>query len=226
MVTKLKLCELIHSRFACDPYKANPVFEAIYTAMSQGEDVELYFKGCSRVIGTFLNSAIGTLYGWIQKEEIEKHLSFPDADEDMLKKLKLVKNTAIKFYADHPQYLRKNLPRPQVFNSVGLISPIDSDSSVLLKHESIELAELESLAKENVVSGTVLSAIEEAERYDEDSFRFIGVRIYCRPCDYEKVLSNSRYKGCSIYEVNNSSPHIVLRFTPPEKDNFVEAEIS
>lgn len=90
---------------ACDGQK---VYEIIKAALCENKKIELSFAYVNELTPTFLNSAIGQLYGCFPAEQIESNLLFMDISEEDDIILKRVIERA-KTYFEHAYTCRKAL---------------------------------------------------------------------------------------------------------------------
>ncbi len=82
------------------------VYERIRKAISQKRSVTLSFMNITSTTPTFLNVAIGQLYGVFSEEEIRAKLTVKDVEPEDLVLLKRVAETA-KAYFKNPELHRK-----------------------------------------------------------------------------------------------------------------------
>jgi hypothetical protein len=81
------------------------VHAAIIEAIKKGDKVRLSFKGVEDLTSTFLNAAVGQLYGELSEEELKECLLPPsDASQEDLALLKRVVETAKNFFGDQPKF--------------------------------------------------------------------------------------------------------------------------
>lgn len=81
------------------------VHAAILKAIKKGDRVRLSFRGVEDLTSTFLNAAVGQLYGELSEEELKECLLPPcDASQEDLALLKRVVETAKNFFADQPKF--------------------------------------------------------------------------------------------------------------------------
>jgi hypothetical protein len=90
---------------ACDGQK---VYEIIKAALCENKKIDLSFAYVNELTPTFLNSAIGQLYGCFPAEQIENNLLFMDISEEDEIILKRVIERA-KTYFEHAYTCRKAL---------------------------------------------------------------------------------------------------------------------
>jgi len=103
MVKEEPLLVILHSIFGpmCTSAKAGQWLhdEIIAPMLRERRRVLLSFKNVETVIPTFLNAAIGQLYGEFSEERIRELLSVEDIAQDDLNDLKRVVENAIKYFA-------------------------------------------------------------------------------------------------------------------------------
>lgn len=80
------------------------VYNQILPALKAGMDVELSFCGRIFVITAFLNAAIGKLYNGQFSDETLAHISYIDADESDLEKVRRVVENAKLYYKNNPKF--------------------------------------------------------------------------------------------------------------------------
>jgi hypothetical protein len=75
------------------------LFEAVQEALDKGEEVMLAFEGVSTITSVFLNTAVGCLYAYFDKSDLERRLHWRGLDATDESMLQLVKRNAIRFYS-------------------------------------------------------------------------------------------------------------------------------
>lgn len=68
-------------------------------ALSRGESVCLDFSGVSTLTSSFLNAAIGCLYGKFTREDLDRRLTWTGLDETDESVMRLVQQNAIRYFA-------------------------------------------------------------------------------------------------------------------------------
>lgn len=81
-----------------DRESGNKLFSKIKQLIDEGRHVRLSFAGTSEVIPTFLNSAIGQLYGCFARGVIQDRLSVDGLENEDLQTLKQVVDNAVRYY--------------------------------------------------------------------------------------------------------------------------------
>ena len=105
MIT-LPVFAIVGSSFCVASDDGEKVHERIRKAIRQGRSVALSFLNVTSMAPTFLNVAIGQLYGEFSEEEIRAKLTVKDMEPDDLVLLKRVVETA-KAYFKNPELHRK-----------------------------------------------------------------------------------------------------------------------
>lgn len=81
------------------------VSQAIVSAISQGQEVRLSFKGCEVLTAAFLSAAVGQLYGRFPEKYLDKLLLTPvDISRDDSLYLKRVRESAKDYFRDPGRY--------------------------------------------------------------------------------------------------------------------------
>ena len=81
------------------------IYQEIKSNLDQGKNVELTFEGVKDLTSSFLNSAVGQLYGKIDNKVLkEKMLPPTGASQEDLALLKRVVERAIDFFKDPERY--------------------------------------------------------------------------------------------------------------------------
>lgn len=81
-----------------DPDDGAQLCEQAAAAMERGESVHLDFEGVTTLTSSFLNAAIGCLYGTFSREDLAARLTWSglDATDDSL--MRLVQENAVRFF--------------------------------------------------------------------------------------------------------------------------------
>ena len=98
--TTIKALDIVGTSVAVSSDDGQKLFEEISKAIEQGEDVEVDFSGIDLIVSTFLNAAIGQLYGKHTSESIKEHVSVKNLSNDDLNILKKVVERAKQYFAD------------------------------------------------------------------------------------------------------------------------------
>jgi len=93
-IITLSVFEIIGSPLCVASDDGEKVYERIRKAIRQGRSVVLSFVNITSMVPTFLNVAIGQLYGQFSGEEIRTKLTVKDMEPDDLFLLKRVIETA------------------------------------------------------------------------------------------------------------------------------------
>jgi hypothetical protein len=85
-----------------DPEDGERLCEAAAVALRGGASVCLDFSGVSTLTSSFLNAAIGSLYGLFPAEDLAQRLNWIGLDETDESVLRLVQANAIRYFATPP----------------------------------------------------------------------------------------------------------------------------
>ena len=106
----IKIAKIIGTEIAMSPDDGEKVRAKIEEALSQlpeeGGSIRLCFTGLSMVTTSFLNPAVGVLYGRYDNGLLSRTLSAPDASQSDKKLLQEVIRTAKQYYEDPDRYRR------------------------------------------------------------------------------------------------------------------------
>jgi hypothetical protein len=105
-IITISVFEIVRSPLCVASDDGGKVYERIGKAIRQGRNVALSFMNITIMSPTFLNVAIGQLYGVFSEEEIRAKLTVKDMEQDDLVLLKRVVETA-KAYFKNPELHRK-----------------------------------------------------------------------------------------------------------------------
>lgn len=105
-IITLPVFEIVGSSFCVASDDGEKVYERIRKAIRQGRSVAPSFMNITSMAPTFLNAAIGQLYGEFSEEEIRAKLTVKDMEPDDLVLLKRVVETA-KAYFKNPELHNK-----------------------------------------------------------------------------------------------------------------------
>ena len=95
---KIYLSEILNQNSAPFSGQGDIVFREICRYFDDDKEVSISFKGIDLVTPTFLNVAIGQLYGKYPEEKIRELLSVKDIEKDDLYLLKRVVDNAKVFF--------------------------------------------------------------------------------------------------------------------------------
>ena len=85
-----------------DPDDGFRVCEQARPALERGESVVLDFAGVTDLTGSFLNAAVGCLYGTFSADDLEQRLTCLGLDVTDESVLRVVKENAVEFFALNP----------------------------------------------------------------------------------------------------------------------------
>ena len=80
MEERLFVAEYVQKNQAISSEEAETVYNALHGILKNGQKVILDFSGISLLISSFLNSAVGRLYGEFKPDTIEKLVSYENLD--------------------------------------------------------------------------------------------------------------------------------------------------
>lgn len=98
--TTINAHDILDSSAAISSNDGDLIFEELRKALTDGEDIEVDFSGLEIIVSTFLNSAIGQLYGKFSADHVKQHLAVTGLSNEDLLKLKLVVDRAKQYFAD------------------------------------------------------------------------------------------------------------------------------
>lgn len=98
--TTINAFNIIQTSAAVSSDDGELIFSEIRKGLEEGEDIEVDFTGLEIIVSTFLNAAIGQLYGKYDPALIREHLSTKGLSNDDLNKLKQVVERAKQYFAD------------------------------------------------------------------------------------------------------------------------------
>jgi len=106
----LNVRSLIDTKIASFSGQGDVVFREIKIFFDKNEKVVLSFKDMELITPTFLNAAIGQLYGIYPRHKIKELLSVDDIEDDDLYIIKRVVDNAIEFFKRRNVYERNQIP--------------------------------------------------------------------------------------------------------------------
>ncbi|MEO6423670.1 MAG: STAS-like domain-containing protein [Candidatus Nitrotoga sp.] len=92
--------EIVGSHLCVSSSDGQKIYERIAAALKENRGVTLSFMGITTLTATFLNTAIGQLYGLFNGEQIRSLLKVQDMQSDDLALLKRVVETAKQYFKD------------------------------------------------------------------------------------------------------------------------------
>lgn len=99
-MVQIALTRAVESPFLVDEADGILVFQSIAPLLKQGQTVSLSFEGAQTVTTSFLNRAVGDLFGQVAPEVVEQQLIFECIDAEDLRRIERVKLMAAAFYQD------------------------------------------------------------------------------------------------------------------------------
>jgi hypothetical protein len=112
-MNEIKVGTILNSAFAVSTEDGEKIFRLINDSFNRNDDVVIDFKNVDLIVSTFLNAAIGQLYGEHPTEYIQQHLSILNMSNEDLQVLKLVTDRAKEYFADKRGFdkvFKKNFP--------------------------------------------------------------------------------------------------------------------
>lgn len=97
---KLSIFEIVGNPLCVASSDGQKVYDRLYAALMEGQQVILSFHNVSTLTSAFLNAAIGQLYGAFSEEQIRALLKVQDMQTDDLALLKRVVDTAKLYFKD------------------------------------------------------------------------------------------------------------------------------
>lgn len=115
-MNEIKVGDVLHSSFAVSTEQGETIFKLIHDSFTQEDQVTVDFTNVDLIVSTFLNAAIGQLYGEYPTEYIQKHLTVEHMSNEDLQVLKLVTDRAKEYFADKRGFdnvFKKNFPNAE-----------------------------------------------------------------------------------------------------------------
>lgn len=97
---QIDVIKTLGSPFAVSTEEGEILHDQILTFFTKGQKVQINFKGVEIIVSTYLNAAIGQLYGEFEIEFIQNHLSIQNMQNDDLNILKKVTDTAKQYFSN------------------------------------------------------------------------------------------------------------------------------
>ena len=101
---KISLFEVVGSPFCVASDNGQKIHDRVATALKADRDVVLSFRNVTALTATFLNTAIGQLYGTFSEEKIRSLLKVENAKPDDLRLLKSAVNNAKLYFKDPERF--------------------------------------------------------------------------------------------------------------------------
>lgn len=99
-VVTINIFHELNSPFAVSTEEGEKIFSLISEQLNHNKKVDLDFKNVQLIVSTFLNAAIGQLYGVYSTEIIQQNIGIINMAEDDLNILKKVTDTAKLYFYD------------------------------------------------------------------------------------------------------------------------------
>ena len=97
---RISLFEIVGSPLCVASSDGQKVYNRLSAAFEKGQGVALSFHNVTALTATFLNVAIGQLYGTFSEEQIRNLLKVEDVEQDDLALLKRVADNAKLYFKD------------------------------------------------------------------------------------------------------------------------------
>lgn len=101
---RISIFETVGSPLCVAINDGQKVFDHIATALKADWDVTLSFHNVTTLTATFLNTAIGQLYGTFTEEKIRSRVNVKDIEQEHLVLLKRVVNNAKLYFKDSQRF--------------------------------------------------------------------------------------------------------------------------
>lgn len=112
-MNEIKVGNVLNSTFAVSTEQGETIFKLIHDSFTHEDQVTVDFTNVDLIVSTFLNAAIGQLYGEYSTEYIQKHLTVEHMSNEDLQVLKLVTDRAKEYFKDKRGFdnvFKKNFP--------------------------------------------------------------------------------------------------------------------
>ncbi len=103
-VIKVRVFELFGSPICVSAEDGQRLFDKIKPLIEGGHRIEVSFDGIETLISTFLNAAIGQLYGVFSEEKIRESLTVSGLESDDVEVLKRVVENAKSYFKRPKEY--------------------------------------------------------------------------------------------------------------------------
>jgi hypothetical protein len=102
--TTIRVLDIVGSNICVSADDGQKLHDKIKPLLDQGVMVTISFEGVETLISTFLNAAIGQLYGTLSEEKIREYLTVQGLEPDDLDILKRVVENAKAYFSRPKQY--------------------------------------------------------------------------------------------------------------------------
>lgn len=99
-MVKINVVEVVGDGICVTDGDGKKVYDVIFCAVSNGNEVIISFDGVTDLTSAFLNNAIGRLYGKFEKDYIKSKLRVSDMSKSDMVLLKIVVDRAKSFFED------------------------------------------------------------------------------------------------------------------------------
>jgi len=100
----MKVKDIINNTLAVSADEGQKVYEVVADSISNGQAIELDFKGIEILTTAFLNAAIGQLYSRFSSEQLNKFLKIIYIEESDTKLIYKVVKRAKEYFADRNNF--------------------------------------------------------------------------------------------------------------------------
>ncbi len=101
---KINIVSIIGNSICVAAEDGQKVYDAIYTALQEGKNIEISFKGIEDLTTLFLNAAIGQLYDKFKDDELKNRMFVVDASSQDLDTLKHSVERAKEYFKDPERF--------------------------------------------------------------------------------------------------------------------------
>lgn len=102
--TVIKIYEIVGSEFCVASDDGHRVYNEIKFALGKGRNTVLTFKNITHLTSSFLDAAVGQLYGIYSQDELRKRMRWVDIEPDDESLLERVIDTAIRYFKDPDRF--------------------------------------------------------------------------------------------------------------------------
>jgi hypothetical protein len=99
-MVKISVVEVVGDSICVTDGDGKKVYDVIFSALSNDKEIIISFDGVTDLTPTFLNNAIGRLYGKFKKDYIKSKLGVSDMSKNDMVLLKRIVDRAKSFFED------------------------------------------------------------------------------------------------------------------------------
>ena len=103
---QISMFEIVGGSLCVASRDGQKVYDRVASALKADRNVALSFHNVTTLTATFLNTAIGQLYGTFSQAEIRSHLKVEHVEQDDLVQLKRVVDNAKLYFKDRTRFNR------------------------------------------------------------------------------------------------------------------------